>query len=622
MTAPEVKVEIKFNGTWADVSEYVSLAPGSEISITRGRASEVDTTQPGTCSLLLDNTDGRFTPKSPASPCFPGVVPFVPIRVQVSTDAGATWRDRFTGYVEAWPVSFVAGVALSVVRLTAVDLLGLAGLTPLSCYAANQIRALDPVAYYPLSEDTAATWADDISGHHQPRLDKTQRGTGGTFEFGNRDNLPTPMEGVGWALVTPAGANTNGIYLLSSSAMSSFGTEFTVVVLAKPAASGYIWQIQQGTYRLALYYDSSASKYRVRQYNGSSWSTLVSTSATVTGTYCEVLTVTATHVTLRSDATRTATARAAATFSSPTVYVGMCDDATSGFDDLLNGNVGQLAIIGRALTMTATTGEADVLAGRITQASVGFTQYADDLLEGALAWAGFDGETVDYLGTRTELGFVATNGETVASLGDKLSRGTLGRCAVNPSGSLTWIGADYSPTIVELDAGDVDPSFEWVTDRGAYVTDLTTTLPSGGNYTYASATAGLIRASREIVGVLPTDAECKELAQFIVSGSSLDPRIPNCTFDLLTLDTAIVDELLDLESGAVLSLSNLPSQIPDDQVLVVEGVVEKVGVKAWSLEFNTSPSSRIIPPAGWAFLVLDDATYGTLDTATNILATI
>lgn len=651
---PVVSVEARFGGSWVDISGYVQIESGSEIVITRGRASEVDTTQPGTCAVTLRNDAGEFTPGYSGSPFYPWVETFTPLRVKVAQpsldggDAWAThdetatggaavasagdvmvaggvavdvpaWRERFYGFVEAWPVAWRGAQGLvSLVRVTAVDLLGLAGLQALRSYAANRILGWSPVAYYPLSEDSSSTRADDISGHDQPQLNKTQVGADGTFEFGNTDALPAPLESEGMALATRASA-TAGIYLLSAAALTTFGTSFTVVILAKPSASGYIWQIKQGTFVIGLYWASATSKYSVRQYNGSVWSTLVTSSAAHTELYCEVVTVTATTVTLRSDATRTATARAAATFSSPTVYIGYCSDSTSGFDDLPTAQMGHLAIIGSALTM-ATNGEADTLAAQLTTPATSFTQYADELLQDALGWAGFAGETVSYLGPRTQLGFVACSGETVSSLGDKLARGTLGRAVVTTAGQLQWVSPEYSPAIVELDATDATPDYEWVADKSTYVTDAKTSLPSGGSYTYSSTTPGRIRASRDIVGVLPSDAKCKDLVRFIVSGSSLDPRIPNAGFDLLGLPDVTAEELLDLDLGAVFSLSGLPSQIPDNQVLVIEGAREVVGAKVFAVEFNTSPSSRILPPDGWHFITLDDAVFGTLNTATNILA--
>ena len=50
------------NDDWTDITQWVDTAR-SGISITRGASDEVQQIQTGTCSLVLDNADGRFTHK-------------------------------------------------------------------------------------------------------------------------------------------------------------------------------------------------------------------------------------------------------------------------------------------------------------------------------------------------------------------------------------------------------------------------------------------------------------------------------------------------------------------------------------------------------------------------------
>jgi len=66
-----------------DISQYVNLIRG--IDITRGAQNELSEIQPSTCSITLDNSDGRFTPERAASPYSPNVKKGVPIRVSVAT---------------------------------------------------------------------------------------------------------------------------------------------------------------------------------------------------------------------------------------------------------------------------------------------------------------------------------------------------------------------------------------------------------------------------------------------------------------------------------------------------------------------------------------------------------
>lgn len=75
---------VSTGGTWTDLTQYTDNET-SPISIDRGARDEVSQTQPGTCTLRLDNSDGRFTPEYSGSPYYPNVVDGTPIRVTVAT---------------------------------------------------------------------------------------------------------------------------------------------------------------------------------------------------------------------------------------------------------------------------------------------------------------------------------------------------------------------------------------------------------------------------------------------------------------------------------------------------------------------------------------------------------
>lgn len=75
MTWPEDEVlEIKVEAgglepgfTWTNITDYVYK---ESIRITRGSADESSRTQPSTCSFLLNNLDGRFSPRNPHGPYY------------------------------------------------------------------------------------------------------------------------------------------------------------------------------------------------------------------------------------------------------------------------------------------------------------------------------------------------------------------------------------------------------------------------------------------------------------------------------------------------------------------------------------------------------------------------
>ena len=71
---------------YVDLSDRVHLPSG--ITIRRGRGDEFETTQAGTMSLTLENTDGALTPDRAASPFYPYVLPMRRCRL--------TYRDPAT----------------------------------------------------------------------------------------------------------------------------------------------------------------------------------------------------------------------------------------------------------------------------------------------------------------------------------------------------------------------------------------------------------------------------------------------------------------------------------------------------------------------------------------------
>lgn len=118
MSGITVKVEVAWVAnpygalTWTDISAYVT-----DHTITRGRQYELDQNEAGTCVLDLVNTDGRFDPTNTASPYYPYVLPFRPIRV--TAIYGGTSYARFYGYtekfVQTWPMGAWGNCQLSCV---------------------------------------------------------------------------------------------------------------------------------------------------------------------------------------------------------------------------------------------------------------------------------------------------------------------------------------------------------------------------------------------------------------------------------------------------------------------------------------------------------------------------
>lgn len=76
------KIELNLSGTWTDITSYVRYEDG--ISIQRGQQNEGSSTlDASTCSLTLDNRDGRFSPRKPTGAYYGQIGRNTPIRVSL-----------------------------------------------------------------------------------------------------------------------------------------------------------------------------------------------------------------------------------------------------------------------------------------------------------------------------------------------------------------------------------------------------------------------------------------------------------------------------------------------------------------------------------------------------------
>jgi hypothetical protein len=173
-----VTVEIEFTaGVWTDVTAYV--AAEDKVSARFGRSTEFDDVNAATCTLVLRNDDGRFTPDSAGSPYYPDVIEGRRLRVTVieSDTAGftglvAAWAAEpetlwpglptdssedgvyplFTGSILSWEPNYAGGMLSSgTVTVTANDALATLALHTFDSRWVEETRAL---------ARTAATWAD------------------------------------------------------------------------------------------------------------------------------------------------------------------------------------------------------------------------------------------------------------------------------------------------------------------------------------------------------------------------------------------------------------------------------------------------------------------------------
>jgi len=111
------------DGSWTDISTFMWSA-----NVRRGRQHELDRTEAGTLTVVLNNRERTFDPTYAAGTYYGRLLPMRRIRLSAQYN-NATYR-LFSGYVEGWPQQFSVGEAQTV-RVQAVDgfkILSLCGL--------------------------------------------------------------------------------------------------------------------------------------------------------------------------------------------------------------------------------------------------------------------------------------------------------------------------------------------------------------------------------------------------------------------------------------------------------------------------------------------------------------
>ena len=185
MALPTLAVEVAFVDdpldaaaglTWTDITDYVR-----DIRTSRGRHRQLDTVKAGTCTVALEDIDGRFRPGNTAGAYSPNVQPMKRLRVT------ATWSmvtyTIFVGFIDRWPQQWPVGETVEVVA-TCTDAFKLLNRLelPASVYEV-EVAADNPDWWWRLDEtrgDVAVDHGPDgnhgsYQGHAQPGGDNLER---------------------------------------------------------------------------------------------------------------------------------------------------------------------------------------------------------------------------------------------------------------------------------------------------------------------------------------------------------------------------------------------------------------------------------------------------------------
>lgn len=145
---------------WTDITSKVR---GFDTKI--GRQHELGRAEVGTAKIKLDNDDRRFDPDNSSGPYSPNVVPMKRIRIQATYNA--ITYPIFCGYVQKWPGSQQAAAA-SEIQVDLVDGFHMFNLLGLGNPYSATVLADRPVGYWRLSESVVTDAVRDLSGRGNP----------------------------------------------------------------------------------------------------------------------------------------------------------------------------------------------------------------------------------------------------------------------------------------------------------------------------------------------------------------------------------------------------------------------------------------------------------------------
>lgn len=153
------------NPAWIEVTPWVDVEAG--ISISPGRTDGLSDVNASTCTLTVDNTDGRWTYTNTFGAWYGQLRKGCWLRVDLLPLSGTVSR-RFTGYLNQLPSTWEGQYAT--VQITSTDILSLLGTAPKYTTMISEDWLTDPygapyiVGYFPLNEPQGSSYALDISG--------------------------------------------------------------------------------------------------------------------------------------------------------------------------------------------------------------------------------------------------------------------------------------------------------------------------------------------------------------------------------------------------------------------------------------------------------------------------
>ena len=529
--------------------------------------------------------------------------------------AGAQVRPRFYGTVNEWPVEWEG--LYSKVQISCTDLFKRLNKQPaLRSMLAQEILADAPLVYFPLTEESGATSAGDLSGTAAGALALTQAGTGGTLEMGATAG---PVEtGDEHPTFTPSTASA-GKYL-----SADLGQAAAQAITEKSLAFE-CWFQTTTTTRAAMGLVSSDLQYQVLLSVASTGALLLEWTSSGTALAVETISGTSAmndgawhHVVFDEVAESVwvdGTLRDNSVFVYPgvdlrTLYVG-------GFRNvrLWPGSVGHVAVYATSSSIGASLAQ-HYAAGMTGLAGEG----ADLRIKRLAGYAGLPSVTI-WGTTHDPVASQGAGGSTVVARMREVEATESGRLWAERD----WFGIAYQSRDVRYNPSpaaetftiayaDLEPGAALADDDQKMVNMVDASRPGGATQRVTAPTSVLAFGEYpQDLNLLKTnDNGVLDAAAWLVSRyANPQPELREVPVEAHTMPSYL--DILDAEIGSYFSVTGLPAQATAPSMRVtVEGYTETIKHNSHLITFHTSASST---DSVW---VLDDVAYSVLGSTTRL----
>lgn len=580
--------------TWVDVSDRVRDIP----LIFRGRTDEYGDFAPGSCTIVMDNSDRRFDPDYAAGPYYPNVTPMK--RIRVAWAFAAASGVTFTGFVLGWPQQEV-NPSDGFVTVTAVDGSRFAENMPLSSSAYTiAVEALTPEHYIkgplPLQDyGSNSTGLQNLTAPTAVSGDGTPLGEPLYTGVSVRGSVPTDYART-VSFVGKLADTTDGITL----------TFYGNMDLSISVFDGQVW---------ISYNDEADSGY--------------TTPAGSSHIFRHSLSIGSAH-------------HWAITVQSGVLYL-LGDDQTVGTLTLstdtpglfADGNFSISTTGGAALSHVATWGTPKTTAQLLNLARIAETAHDDETsgvrIGRALDDAGWPSGLRDVDAGQPGQGPYVPNGQTLMEYARQVERSEQGLAFFDVDGRFRFVDRQtlWTSTSVATfsDDGNAGDLVYMDAVRGSHhdtIRNIVTASWRYGGITRRDATsiASYGEARESIDSTTIRDAgNASNLAAYVLRANK-DPRV---RISELVAPLRIsggdneAETLLALEIGDKVTVERTPAGVGPQVIhtVIVQGIEHEIGLNQWTMTLYLSPA----PAANTAapYLTLGDATYGQIGaTAGNL----